>query len=137
VKYVLDTNCVSALMKGDPGVLERMRGVRRDEVALPQPVVAEIAYGLARLGRSRRQRGLAEIFRGISTELARCPWTDDVSTRFGEIKHALERRGERIEDFDVAIAAHALAHGAVLVTANRSHMMRVAGLRIEDWTARS
>jgi len=53
------------------------------------------------------------------------------------VKAALERRGERIEDFDVAIAAHALAHGATLVTANRKHMARVAGLAVEDWAAAS
>ena len=124
-------------MKGEAEVLERMRRLRRDEVLLPQPVLAEIAYGIARLPRSRRQRGLAEIFRSIFREIARCPWTDEVSARFGEIKTALERRGERIEDFDVAIAAHALAHGAVLVTANRTHMARIPGLEIENWGERA
>ena len=49
------------------------------------------------------------------------------------IAATLERRGTRIEDFDAAIAAHALAVGATLVTANLDHMTRVAGLRVEDW----
>jgi tRNA(fMet)-specific endonuclease VapC len=74
------------------------------------------------------------VFGRIVKEISRCPWTDDVSARFGEIKASLERRGERIEDFDVAIAAHAATHGAVLVTANRAHMSRVPGLEIEDWS---
>lgn len=59
----------------------------------------------------------------------------EVTDRFGEIKANLERRGERLEDFDVAIAAHALAAGAVLVTANRRHMARIKNLRIEMWSA--
>jgi tRNA(fMet)-specific endonuclease VapC len=46
----------------------------------------------------------------------------------------LERRGTRIEDFDAAIAAHALASGAKLVTSNLDHMARVPGLQIEDWS---
>ena len=46
---------------------------------------------------------------------------------------ALERRGTRIEDFDAAIAAHALALDATLVTADLDHMIRVPGLRVEDW----
>jgi tRNA(fMet)-specific endonuclease VapC len=37
-------------------------------------------------------------------------------------------------DFDAAIAAHALASGATLVTANLDHMARVPGLQIEDWS---
>jgi predicted nucleic acid-binding protein len=31
VKYVLDTNAVSALMKGDPAVLERLAGTERGD----------------------------------------------------------------------------------------------------------
>jgi tRNA(fMet)-specific endonuclease VapC len=50
------------------------------------------------------------------------------------IKATLERRGERIDDFDAAIAAHAMAEEAVLVTANLQHMARVPGLTIEDWS---
>jgi predicted nucleic acid-binding protein len=44
-----------------------------------------------------------------------------VSGRFGDVKASLERRGEVIEDLDIATAAHALAHEAVLVTGDRSH----------------
>ena len=47
----------------------------------------------------------------------------------------LERRGTKIEDFDAAIAAHALALDATLVTANLDHVTRVPELRIEDWSS--
>jgi tRNA(fMet)-specific endonuclease VapC len=52
---------------------------------------------------------------------------------FGRITTILERRGTRIEDFDAAIAAHALAADATLVT-NLGHMVRIPGLRVEDWS---
>ena len=70
----------------------------------------------------------------ISAELPRAEWTDAVSQMFGRIKATLERRGMRIEDFDAAIAAHALALDATLVTANVDHMIRVPGLLVEDWS---
>jgi tRNA(fMet)-specific endonuclease VapC len=56
-----------------------------------------------------------------------------VSRRFGDVKADLERRGERVDDFDVAIAAHALASGAAVVTRNVRHFARVRGLDVEDW----
>jgi tRNA(fMet)-specific endonuclease VapC len=58
-----------------------------------------------------------------------------VSRAFGGIKVGLERKGQRLEDFDVAIAAHAVAHNAILVTSNVAHMSGIAGLEVEDWGA--
>ena len=132
--YVLDTNAVSALMKGSPSVVERLAATAPADVAVPQPVLAEIAFGIERLPRSKRRASLQARFELISAELPRAEWTDAVSQMFGRIKATLERRGTRIEDFDAAIAAHALALEATLVTANFDHMLRVPGLRIEDWS---
>jgi tRNA(fMet)-specific endonuclease VapC len=133
VKYLLDTNAVSALMKGDLQAVMRLRTLSRGEAAIPQPVIAEIAYGIERLPRSKRRSALEDRFALVRTELARSPWTDAVSERFGSIKATLEREGSRIEDFDAAIAAHALAEGAILVTANLRDMTKVPGLKVEDW----
>jgi len=52
---------------------------------------------------------------------------------FGRIKTTLERRGTRIEDFDAAIAAHALALDATLVGPNVDRMIRAPGLLVENW----
>jgi tRNA(fMet)-specific endonuclease VapC len=70
----------------------------------------------------------------VRSELLRVEWSDEVSERFGTVKAALEKKGRRIEDFDAAIAAHALARDAVLVTANIDDMIRVQGLVVEDWS---
>lgn len=62
MKLVLDTNAVSALMKGDPLVLERLKQRGKGEVSVPQPVLAEIAYGIERLPKSKRKEALQERF---------------------------------------------------------------------------
>ena len=131
--YVLDTNALSALMKGSAAVVERLAATAPADIAIPQPVIAEIAFGIERLPRSKRRTALQARFDFISAELPRAEWTDAVSRMFGRIKATLERRGTRIEDFDAAIAAHALALDATLVTANLGHLIRVPGLRVEDW----
>jgi tRNA(fMet)-specific endonuclease VapC len=133
VTYILDTNAVSALMKGSEAVVERLAATAPADVGLPQPVLAEIAFGIERLPRSRRRAALQARFDLICSELPRAEWTDAVSQAYGRIKATLERRGTRIEDFDAAIAAHALAMNATLVTANLEHMTRAPGLQIEDW----
>jgi tRNA(fMet)-specific endonuclease VapC len=133
MKYILDTNTVSALMQGDPRAVDQLARVDRNDVAVPQPVFAEIAYGIARLSKSKRKHALRECLALLRSELKSAAWSDDVSDAYGEIKANLERAGTRIEDFDAAIAAHAQAQGAVLVTANVKHMARVPQLIVADW----
>jgi tRNA(fMet)-specific endonuclease VapC len=134
VRYLLDTNAFSALMKGEPSVVERLRTTERGQVGVPNPVLAEIAYGIERLPRSRRRALLEDRFQLVEGGLPRVPWDDAVSEHFGRIKAGLERKGRRIEDFDVAIAAHAVATGGILVTADAGDMLRVPGLVVEDWS---
>ena len=106
MKYVLDTNTVSFLMKGDADVGRELLSHKRTDVYLPQPVLAEIEYGLSRLPRSARQRRLRERFDGICRELKWLDWTDEVSRSFGVTKADLEKRGVRIDELAVAISRH-------------------------------
>ena len=120
-------------MRGESEVVRELTSRPRTDILLPQPVVAEVEYGLARLPRSKRKDHLQRRFEIFLNEFQRTPWTDGVSRAFGSTKADLERRGIRLEDFDVAIAAHALALDATLVTENIGHMKRVRGLEVENW----
>lgn len=50
-----------------------------------------------------------------------------------DIKAALAAAGTPIGPNDTAIAGHAIAAGAVLVTNNTREFERVPGLVLEDW----
>ncbi len=128
---VLDTVTVSYLMRGDPNAVNRLESCCQSDVLIPQPVIAELSFGLARLPPSRRKSHLQYRFELILSEVLRAEWTDEVSFHFGASKAFLERAGQVIEDFDLAIAAHALAREAILVTSNRKHIL--PNLDLEDW----
>jgi tRNA(fMet)-specific endonuclease VapC len=134
LRYVLDTTVASALMRAEPGPCSRLLEKHPADVLLPQPSVAEIRYGLARLPSSRRKRELGRRLVILLAALPRAEWNDDVSRAFGDLRAELERRGERVDDFDLAIAAHAIAHDAAVVTRNIRHFVRIRSLRVEDWT---
>jgi tRNA(fMet)-specific endonuclease VapC len=65
---------------------------------------------------------------------ASLPYDDAATTKYAEIRHFLELRGEVIGPFDLQIAAIALAHDLTLVTHNTGEFSRVPGLRLEDWS---
>jgi tRNA(fMet)-specific endonuclease VapC len=52
---------------------------------------------------------------------------------FTDVKLALEKKGEVIEDFDLLIAATALSLNYTLVTNNVRHFERIRGLQLENW----
>jgi tRNA(fMet)-specific endonuclease VapC len=58
----------------------------------------------------------------------------DIARAFGEIKAQLRRQGNLIEDFDLLLAATALANGLTIITNNTAHFGRVAGLFLDNWT---
>jgi len=105
----------------------------RTDILLPPPAIAEIEYGLARLLQPARRKRPRRRFDVVLAELGRVEWTDAVGRAFGEIKAGLERCGARLEDFDVALAVHALAWGAALVTDNLSDLSRIQGLPLDNW----
>lgn len=121
-------------MKGDARMLARLERVSRSSVTVPQPVLAEIAYGIERLPRSRKKETLRQRYELLRAELPRAVWNDEVTDAFGRIKAQLERQGLRIEDFDAAIAAHAADEDAVLVSADADDIARIPGIKFEDWT---
>ncbi|MCU0693660.1 MAG: type II toxin-antitoxin system VapC family toxin [Polyangiaceae bacterium] len=124
---------LTALLRGEPEPVRRLMALPRTQVLLPQPVVGEVLCGLARLPRSKRRTALTNRCQALLTAMLRAEWTDMVSKMFGETKASLERKSTRLDDFDIAIAAHALALDAVLVTRNVQHMARISGLRMEHW----
>jgi tRNA(fMet)-specific endonuclease VapC len=131
VRYLLDTDTVSALMRGQREVAIRVAKTPREDVVISQVTVAEIEFGLRYLPASKRRRALEAQWAAIGSELIRLPWDDEVSRRFGERKARLEQTGNRMSDFDLAIAVHAIAYGLTLVTTDRA--FERLRLRRENW----
>jgi predicted nucleic acid-binding protein len=132
---VLDTSAASAVMHRLPGALERLRRQPPDQVVLSSPVAAEIHYGLSRLPpRARRRQLLEGEYRRLRSVARWADWTEAAAEEFGRQKAALERRGRRLEDMDLAIAALALTLGAAVATLDVRHFSRVDGLTVDDWT---
>jgi len=134
MRYVLDTTAFSAIMRRDVSLLQLLRKYTPIDIVTVPPVVAEIHYGIERLDKSSKKYLLLKTERDrILSLISVLPWSSEASDNFGKIKVDLERKGKLIDDFDIAIAAIALAHRCGVITANLSHFQRIKNLECKDW----
>lgn len=131
---VLDTTAFAAAMRNDSSIVAFLRSCRPGRIAVVPPVVAEIEYGIQRLEPGRKRELLEGQQGRLLSVIRTLEWTAEASAQFGRIKSTLERAGSLIDDFDIAIAAIALAHEAEVVTANLVHFKRIEGLRCRHWS---
>ncbi|HTL35850.1 MAG TPA: type II toxin-antitoxin system VapC family toxin [Kofleriaceae bacterium] len=131
MRFLIDTDICSYAIARRPAVLAHWANYRRGDMVISAVSEAELRFGAAK-NRSRiAMDELDEFLRPYEIlEFSRAH-----TTEYGELKAVLERRGQRIGDNDMLIAAQAVATDLILVTNNEREFRRVPGLKIENWAA--
>jgi tRNA(fMet)-specific endonuclease VapC len=130
VLYMLDTNAVSAVMRGNPLMDEKLLQLDPADWCISAVTHCEIGYGLSLRPEATTLIRAADAFLAMATTLA---WDATAAAAHGRLRAQLRQAGTPIGDFDEMIAAHALSVGAVLVTGNERHFRRIPGLAVENW----
>jgi predicted nucleic acid-binding protein len=132
----LDTNVVSESLRKapDPAVLAWL--VRHDaELALSTVVIAEIAYGIARIGPDERaarlEHGLAEWRRRFAARVF--PFTEEAALAYGAIMGEAVRLGRPMSAPDGMIAAIARVNGGRLATRNLDDFRGTGVEMVSPW----
>ena len=133
-RYMLDTNiCIYLRQNRPPEVTARFRQMQHGDAVLSVITYGELLYGAERS--QQRSHALESLGRLVSL-LPVVPLPGEAATAYGEIRAALEARGEMIGGNDLWIAAHAKSAGLTLVTNNEREFKRVPGLKLQSWTSR-
>lgn len=131
---MLDTCICSFIMREQPeAVLKRLEQavLRRHRIVVSAITYAEMRFGCTGKKASPRHAQLVDAFCSrLDAVLAWDRATVDATT---EIRAVLAAAGTPIGSNDAAIAGHAIASGAILVTNNVREFERVPGLQYEDW----
>ncbi|MBT9369284.1 type II toxin-antitoxin system VapC family toxin [Rhizobium sp. CSW-27] len=129
MRYMLDTNVVSAMVRDPRGtVLERLLEIGEENAFISIITHGEIWYGVKKNGSEELARKVSAVTRRLYVAPLQLPGDQ----RYAEVRLAL-RQGKNIGPNDLWIAAHALALDAVLVTNDESEFSRVPGLKVENW----
>lgn len=133
--YMLETNICSFIMREQPeAVLKRLEQtvLRNHRIVVSAITYAEMRFGAVGKKASPRHAKLVDAFCArLDAVLA---WDRAAVDATTEIKVALAAAGTPIGPNDTAIAGHAIAAGAILVTNNTREFARVPGLELEDWS---
>jgi tRNA(fMet)-specific endonuclease VapC len=130
MRYLLDTNVVSDLVRNPQGkVARQVRRVGEKHVCTSIIVAAELRYGTDKKGSPRLSSQLDAVL-GVLEVL---PFETPADTSYGLLRTRLERAGTPIGANDLLIAAQALTLGCVIVTDNEREFSRVEGLRLQNW----
>jgi tRNA(fMet)-specific endonuclease VapC len=133
ISHLLDTCVYSQRLRPRPlvTVANRWRNLGDESLAISGICEAELLYGLARKNSVRLWREYRDY---LENRLVILPVDKPVADIFGEMKAEAEIRGEPRADFDLLIAATALAHRLVLATLNARHFDGIPGLQVQDWS---
>ena len=131
MRYLLDTCTVSDFVKGQPGVLDRIKATPPDQIVVSVVTRMEIDYGLAL--NSERARKLAPVLDAFFAVTRTVSFEVMDAQATGAIRAALRRTGQPIGAYDLLIAGTGLARGLIVVTSNVGEFNRVSALQVENW----
>ncbi len=122
--WLIDTNCCIYLFSGAyPRLTERVLTADVGDIGLSAIVLAELSLGSA--------QGLAPTPASLDRfveQIPLLPFDADAARAYARLPFRRAR-------FDRLLAAHAVALGAGIITANIRDFTDIPGLAVEDWTA--
>jgi tRNA(fMet)-specific endonuclease VapC len=130
LKYLLDTNIVIYVLKRRPVEVLEIFNTNASRMAISSITLSELIYGAEKS--INIDKNLEAIEEFIS-HLEVLSYDAKASQHYGQIKAALEKKGEVIGENDIHIAAHAISQGLILVTNNLREFKRVPNLALENW----
>jgi tRNA(fMet)-specific endonuclease VapC len=128
--YLLDTNIVSDVVRNPKGsAARRIRQVGEVNVCTSIIVACELRFGAAKRGSKKLTKQLEVVLERFDIAAFDSP----ADETYANLRLELEKQGKLISGNDLFIAAHAVALGATLVSANEREFSRVDGLTCENW----
>lgn len=128
MKYLLDTNVLVAMFRGQHGIREAILKAGFGNCAISEITLAELLTGAYKGGYDRHAHEIA--FLHDNFEIVPVSPAIDCYAR---VRAALEQQGASVDSLDLLIAATAIQGKMTLVTHNTRHFARISGLKLKDW----
>ena len=131
MRYLLDTCVISDFIKGEPGTQSRLKQTPPLDIAISVITVMELRYGL--LLNPQHAQKIEPAISSFLADVRILAFNTEEAEHAAQIRAILKTQGQPIGAYDVLIAATALQHNLLMVTANSGEFARVPGLKTENW----
>ena len=130
MKYLLDTNTIIYLWKGNTNIEKRILKVGINNVAVPYIVISELYFGAYNSQRiTENIQKINEFVQAVNIINS----NTSMMKTFGAIKSKLRAEGKIIDDADLYIASAAMEYELILVSNNTKHFQNIQELMIDNW----
>lgn len=129
MRYLIDTDTLIDFAHGDGNAIRIVETIVSEGVALSVISLAEYLRGAFVSRQGERERELLRQFQRL-TQAPVLSVDEQIAEKYGEVQADLTKRGLKGNNFDVLIAATAMAHGLTLVTGNVKDFKKIEGLKV-------
>lgn len=129
--FLIDTDTIIYNLKGNDAVTKNLQRHFEDPIKVSVITLMELYFGAYKS--EKVAVNLAKV-RTIENSFEVIAADKGSAEIYGMLKATLEKSGTPLDDFDLIIAACAMAHNLTLVTNNTKHFSRVEGLKLTNWS---
>ena len=126
--YLIDTDWVINCLHGVPRVMTRVDELMPDGISISPLSLAELYDGI--LGDADPAHSEGELFAFLARGITTVEVDLETCRVFARERRRLRAAGNLIPDFDLMIGATAVRYDLTLLSNNRRHFQRIAGLNI-------
>nr|CAA6819473.1 MAG: Unknown protein [uncultured Thiotrichaceae bacterium] len=132
VRYMLDTNTVSYLIKGNlPAVKKKLQQVPMNSICISAITEAELLRGVLKKPEATM---LSKLVHAFLLRVDVLPWDSEAAAAYARLRTLCEKEGKSLGNMDMLIASHSVAVDATLVSNDKAFYRVGHHLSLEDWT---
>ena len=132
MSYLLDTNIVIDQIRGDENITSLLKGIAEEGFCLSTVSLAELYHGAYKSDHPTKSR--TKVDRWLDIPALKLVSVDrEVANEYGKLMSVLQKKGVKLFEMDVLIAATAKVSNLKILTRDRKHFERLKkfGLKVE------
>jgi len=133
--YLLDTCALSDYVKVfNPNLNKKLESYHPKSIFISAITIEEIEFGCVKNESAKKKlSNRVDLFLNTISYENILPINHSSAKIAGKIRAQLQKEGITIEQYDILIAATAIANDKILVTSNTKHFKNIPYITLENW----